>query len=190
MVHTVCTRIGLHLSRLLFTGKQQRPDKVWLRIITVILSPERARSSPALDCFLFPQIRTPKYRNCLYYLWTVSTHSTLSCRNLKFNYDSLTKRPVPVKDPKLISIAPCSSLTSKWHCHIILHWSVVILGCREQPPRGAPWVSGLVGYFVQNWPDSECSHTVQCLDCSDLNWRCNHYHLFWHGMTLLVLMCR
>ncbi len=47
--------------------------------------------------------------------------------------------------------------------------------CREQPPRGAPWVSGLVGHFVQTWPDSECSHTVQCLDCSDLNWRCNHY---------------
>ncbi len=23
----------------------------------------------------------------------------------------------------------------------------------------------------QTWPDSECSHTVQCLDCSDLNWR-------------------
>ncbi len=35
----------------------------------------------------------------------------------------------------------------------------------EQAPRGAPWVSGLVGYFVQTWPDSECSHTVQCLDC-------------------------
>ncbi len=36
-------------------------------------------------------------------------------------------------------------------------------------PRGPPWVSGLVGHFVQTWPDSECSHTVQCLDCSDLN---------------------
>ncbi len=44
-----------------------------------------------------------------------------------------------------------------------------ILGCREQPPLGAPWVSGLVGHFVQTWPDSECSHTVQCLDCKDLN---------------------
>ncbi len=42
------------------------------------------------------------------------------------------------------------------------------LGCREQPPRGAPWVSGLVGHFVQTWPGSERSHTVQCLDCSDL----------------------
>ncbi len=63
-------------------------------------------------------------------------------------------------------------------------------GWREQPPRGPPWVSGLVGHFVQTWPDSESSHTVQCLDCSDLNWRCNRYHLFWHGMTLLVLMCR
>ncbi len=41
-------------------------------------------------------------------------------------------------------------------------------GCREQPPRGAPWVSGLVEYFVQTWPDSECSQTVQCLDCSEL----------------------
>ncbi len=37
---------------------------------------------------------------------------------------------------------------------------------------------------------ANCSHTVQYLDCSDLNWRCNHYHLFWHCMTLLVLMCR
>ncbi len=63
-------------------------------------------------------------------------------------------------------------------------------GWRVQPPRGPPWVSGLVGHFVQIWPDSECSHTVQCLDCSDLNWRCNRYHLFWHGMTLLVLVCR
>ncbi len=26
-------------------------------------------------------------------------------------------------------------------------------------------VSGLVGYFVQTWPDSKCSHTVQFLDC-------------------------
>ncbi len=42
-------------------------------------------------------------------------------------------------------------------------------GCREQPPRGAPWVSGLVGHFVQTWPDGECSHTVQFLDCTDLN---------------------
>ncbi len=33
--------------------------------------------------------------------------------------------------------------------------------------RGTPWVSGLVGHFVQTLPDSECSHTVQCLDCSD-----------------------
>ncbi len=39
------------------------------------------------------------------------------------------------------------------------------MGCREQPPRGAPWVSGLVGHFVQTWPDSECSHTVQFSDC-------------------------
>ena len=37
-----------------------------------------------------------------------------------------------------------------------------------EPPHGAPWVLGLVGHFVQTWPDSECSHTVQFLDCSDL----------------------
>ncbi len=42
-------------------------------------------------------------------------------------------------------------------------------GCREQPPRGAPWVSGLVGHFVQTWLDKKCSHTVQFLDCRDLN---------------------
>ncbi len=28
-------------------------------------------------------------------------------------------------------------------------FSSVAKGCREQPPRGAPWVSGLVGHFVQ-----------------------------------------
>ena len=39
------------------------------------------------------------------------------------------------------------------------------VGCREHPPHGAPWVSGLVGHFVQTWPDSECSHTVQFSDC-------------------------
>ncbi len=58
----------------------------------------------------------------------------------------------------------------------------------------AHWLKNLSNFlcksFVQTWPDSECSHTVQCLDCSDLNSRCNRYHLFWHGMTLLVLMCR
>ncbi len=47
--------------------------------------------------------------------------------------------------------------------------STCMQGWREQPPRGPPWVSGLVGHFVQTWPDSECSHTVQCLDCSDMN---------------------
>ncbi len=36
-------------------------------------------------------------------------------------------------------------------------------GSWDQPPRGVPRVSGLVGHFVQTWPDSECSHTVQCL---------------------------
>ncbi len=29
-------------------------------------------------------------------------------------------------------------------------------------------VSGLVGHFVQTWPDSECSHTVQFLDSAVL----------------------
>ncbi len=33
-------------------------------------------------------------------------------------------------------------------------------GCREQPPRDAPWVSGLVRYFVRTGPDSECSHSA------------------------------
>ncbi len=40
-------------------------------------------------------------------------------------------------------------------------------GILNTNPSTAPWVSGLVGHFVQTWPDSECSHTVQCLDCSD-----------------------
>ncbi len=40
-------------------------------------------------------------------------------------------------------------------------------GAESSLPHGAPWVSGL-GHFVQTWPDSECSHTVQGLDCSDL----------------------
>ncbi len=43
-------------------------------------------------------------------------------------------------------------------------------GILNTNPSTAPWVSGLVGHFVQTWPDSECSHTVQCLDCSDLNY--------------------
>ncbi len=46
-------------------------------------------------------------------------------------------------------------------------WLHITLGVHETP-RGAPWVSGLVGHFVPTWPDSECSHTVQCSDCS--NW--------------------
>ncbi len=53
----------------------------------------------------------------------------------------------------------------------ILLWTIfsnTLEGCREQPPRGAPWVSGLVGHFVQTWPDRECSHTVQFLDSAVL----------------------
>ncbi len=61
-----------------------------------------------------------------------------------------------------------SSLASAMNCfcNFICGW-----GAWEQPPRGAPWVSGLVAHFVQTWPDSECSHTVQFLGCSELNWR-------------------
>ncbi len=51
------------------------------------------------------------------------------------------------------------------------------LGCMRAASTWRLWVSGLVGHFVQT-----CS--VQYLDCSDLNWRCNHYHLFWHCVTL------
>ncbi len=61
-------------------------------------------------------------------------------------------------------------LSLNFRCKYI-HDTVVPAGYREQPPRGALWVSGLVGQFVQTWPDSECSRTVQCSDCSDLNWR-------------------
>ncbi len=53
------------------------------------------------------------------------------------------------------------------------------MGCREQPPRGAPWVSGLVRHFVQTWPDSECSHTactVQLLDSAVL--RLKNHNIF------------
>ncbi len=44
-----------------------------------------------------------------------------------------------------------------------------------------PWVSGLVGHFVQTWPDSELLFSQCSAYCSDLNWRCNRYHLFWQG---------
>ncbi len=74
--------------------------------------------------------------------------------------------------------------------HLIGNCGTLVLLSWEQPPRGVPWVSGLVRHFVQTWSDSECSHTVQFLDCSDWNWCCNHYYPFWHCMTLLVLMCR
>ncbi len=47
----------------------------------------------------------------------------------------------------------------------LIFFSPLPSGCREQPPRGAPWVSGLVGHFVQTWLDNECSHTVQFSDC-------------------------
>ncbi len=41
-------------------------------------------------------------------------------------------------------------------------------GVQTAASRGAPWVSVLVGHFVQTWPDSECSHTVQFLDSAIL----------------------
>ncbi len=78
---------------------------------------------------------------------------------------ALTLRMMSVCPPELF-------LDYAWSVHSDVlgsdHYSVGE-GCREQPPRGAPWESGLVGHFVQTWPDSECSHTVQFLDCSDLN---------------------
>ncbi len=48
----------------------------------------------------------------------------------------------------------------------VIQYTVYIISLIKS---GAPWISGLVGHFVQAWPDSECSHTVQCLDCGDLN---------------------
>ncbi len=65
-----------------------------------------------------------------------------------------------------------------------------LLGAWEQPPRGAPGYQILSDILFRLGLIANCSHTVQYLDCSDLNWRCNHYHLFWHCMTLLVLVCR
>ncbi len=63
-------------------------------------------------------------------------------------------------------------------------------GAWEQPPRGAPGYQVLSDILFRLGLIANWSHTVQYLDCSDLNRRCNHYHLFWHCMTLLVLMCR
>ncbi len=78
--------------------------------------------------------------------------------------------------------------------HLSYYVSLLINSAGGCVRAASPWRTGYQVLsdinFVQTWPDSECSHTVQFLDCSDLNWRCNHYHLFWHGMTLLVLMCR
>ncbi len=53
-------------------------------------------------------------------------------------------------------------LYSFWYwCHFQRRVSIDICilfmtfrGCREQPPRSTPWVSGLVRHFVQTWPDS------------------------------------
>ncbi len=67
---------------------------------------------------------------------------------------------------------------------------VCLGGAWEQPPRGAPGYQVLSDILFRLGLIVNCSHTVWYLDCSDLNWRCNHYHLFWHCMTYLVLMCR
>ncbi len=63
--------------------------------------------------------------------------------------------------------------------------SVIFTACREQPPRAHPGYQVLSDILFRLGLIAN-AHTVQCLDCSDLNWLCNHYHLFWHGMTLLV----
>ncbi len=111
----------------------------------------------------------------------VKQGAPLSCLFFVFYVDIMIK--------KIRSYGPDGFL-GLLHSLLLMDDTAVVSGWREQPPRGPPWVSGLVGHFVQTWPDSECSHTMQCLDCSDLNWRWNRYHLFWHGMTLVVLMCR
>ncbi len=80
------------------------------------------------------------------------------------------------------------SPTSIVHCSNDRTHSVA--GVWEQPPRGAPGYQVLSDILFRLDLIANCSHTVQYLDCSDLNWRCNHCHVFWHCMTLLVLMCR
>ncbi len=42
-------------------------------------------------------------------------------------------------------------------------------GGESSLPVAHPGYQVLSDIFVQTWPDSECSHTVQCLDYSDLN---------------------
>ncbi len=51
-------------------------------------------------------------------------------------------------------------------------------GAWEQPPRGAPGYQVSSDILFRLGLIANCSHTVQYLDCSDLNWRCNRYHLF------------
>ncbi len=45
---------------------------------------------------------------------------------------------------------------------ILISYNVsVLVYCCMRAPRGAPWVSGLVGHFIQTWPDSELlSHSA------------------------------
>ncbi len=52
---------------------------------------------------------------------------------------------------------------------LLITLSYSMVGCMRP---AFPWRTlgvRFVGHFVQTWPDSECSHTVQYLDCSDLN---------------------
>ncbi len=82
--------------------------------------------------------------------------------SLCFYLPRLVPERIINQSTSLYNICSCicpASLTS---------WLHPLGGCREQPPGGAPWVSGLVGHFVQTWPDSECSHTVQFLESAVL----------------------
>ncbi len=58
---------------------------------------------------------------------------------------------------------------------IVLH---LHRGAWEQPPRGAPGYRVLSDILFRLDLIANCSHTVPYLDCSDLNWRWNHYHFF------------
>ncbi len=86
-------------------------------------------------------------------------------------------------------LAPASSPVSS-PCICYQDRRPVFWGAWEQPARGAPGYQVLSDILFRLGLIANCSHTVQYFDCSHLNWRWNHYHLFWHCMTLLVLMWR
>ncbi len=48
----------------------------------------------------------------------------------------------------------------------------------SRPPMAHPGYQVLLDILFRLGLIANCSHTVQYLDCSDLNWLCNHYHLF------------